>query len=204
MLARDRANRTRKTLSDLAQKLRSPLQVQKYLRSIPYNSEKNGETLRSAYEAICAKKAHCLEATFVAAALLEYWGYPPLVMSLESQDDLDHVLFVFKHHGKWGSISRSRDEGLHGRAPLFSSLKDLAKSYLDPYVDHSGRVTGFGVTHLDLSRTDWRYADYDVWETEQFLIDLKHSPLKQNEAQYQALLRDYREGRPLKPEKFWW
>ena len=64
-------------------------------------------------------RAHCLEAALAAAVILEQHGYPPLVLSFESIDELDHVLFVYRQRGRWGSIARSRDPGLHGRKPVF-------------------------------------------------------------------------------------
>ena len=56
-------------------------------------------------------------------------------MGLESVDMLDHVIFVYRHRGKWGSVARSRDPGLHGRKPVFRSPRALAESYFDPYID---------------------------------------------------------------------
>src|SRR4051794_36590982 len=96
----------------LARKYRSPIAVQRLVRSLTYNHEPNGETIRSAFSAWRAGEAHCLEAAFLAAAVLEHRGHPPLVVSLESQDKLDHVIYVFRERGRWGAIARSRDEGL--------------------------------------------------------------------------------------------
>src|SRR6266581_2436423 len=64
-----------------------------------------------------------------AAVVLEQHGYPPLVLSFESIDELDHVIFVYRKKGRWGSIARSRDPGLHGRKPLFATPRALALSY---------------------------------------------------------------------------
>ena len=63
--------------------------------------------------------AHCLEAALSAAVILEQHGWPPLVLSFESIDGLDHVIFVYRARGRWGSVARSRDPGLHGRKPVF-------------------------------------------------------------------------------------
>ena len=54
--------------------------------------------------------------------------------------------------GRWGSVARSRDPGLHGRKPVFATPRALALSYVDPYVDYTGRVTGYAVVDL---RDDW-------------------------------------------------
>ncbi|MBL7714307.1 MAG: hypothetical protein JNL01_02500 [Bdellovibrionales bacterium] len=188
----------------LSKKLRTPKQVQAWLRAMPYNREKGGETLRSALSAYHAGTAHCLEACFLAAAVLESQGYPAQVMSMESQDDLDHVIFVFKARTGWGSVARSRDEGLHGREPRFRSLRDLAYSYFDPYVDHSGKVTAYGAANLDDLGADWRKSPTNVWKIEKELIDLKHQPLKSSKARYQKLLANYHAKGPLTSGPGWW
>ncbi|MCK7478787.1 MAG: hypothetical protein M0C28_16480 [Candidatus Moduliflexus flocculans] len=76
-------------------------------------------------------------------------GYPPLVLSFESIDKLEHVLFVYKRRGRWGSVGRSRDPGLHGRKPVFRTARDLAMSYFEPYVDLTGGITAYAVVDLD-------------------------------------------------------
>lgn len=125
------------------------MQVQRFLRALPYNWERGGRTLRTFRGVIRHGEAHCLEAILAAAVILDQHGYPPLVLDLESEDRLDHVLFLFRHRGRWGAIGRSRDPGLHGRKPAFRTVRDLALSYVDPYVDGSGRITGYGVGDLD-------------------------------------------------------
>lgn len=117
-----------KTEWDIIQRHRTPRQVQAYLKALPYNFEKKGETLVSFRQVVKRKSAHCLEAALAAAVILEQHGYPPLLLSFESVDQLDHVLFVFKTDKGWGSVARSRDNGLHGRKPVFRTARDLALS----------------------------------------------------------------------------
>lgn len=193
-----------KIAEKLAKKLKTPRQVQAYLRRLPYNREKKGETLFSAEAALKRGSLHCLEAAMAAAAILEHHGYPPLVMSLESVDDLDHVIYVFKEKNRWGSIALSRDDGLHGRPPRYRSLRDLAWSYFDPYVDKSGRINGYGVAHLDDSKTDWRASKKNVWKVEQFLIYIKHKKLKSSNTRYKKLFRDYKRRGAMPRQKHWW
>jgi hypothetical protein len=192
------------SIEALARKLKTPSAVQKYLRQLPYNREERGETLRSAEACLKSGKAHCLEATFLAAAILEKHGYAPQVMSFESQDGLDHVIYVFQEKGKWGSIARSRDEGLHGRPPIFRSLRDLAWSYFDPYVDKTGRITAYQLANLDDTKSDWRFDRKHVWKAEKYLLKLEHRPLKSSETRYKKLRRAYLTNGPMKPKKFWW
>lgn len=187
----------------LAKKYSTPQKVQSFLRAMDYNAEKGGETLRSAHSALKIKKAHCMEAAFLAAAILENCGYEPLVMSLESIDDLDHVIFVYRHKGKWGSVGRSRDEGLHGRKPIFRSLRDLALSYYEPYIDKTGCITGYQIANLDDSKADWRFSKKNVWKAEQFLIDIKHVPIKFNKKRYQRIHKRYMSGIKAKKQSSW-
>ncbi len=192
------------TIDALARKYRTPRAVQKFLRSLPYNRESRGETLRSAARSCAAGTAHCFEAAFLAAALLEQHGYPPLVMSFESVDGLDHVIYVFQEKGRWGAIARSRDEGLHGRPPIYRSLRDLAWSYFDPYVDKSGRITAYQLAHLDETGVDWRNSRADVWKAEKYLLKLKHRPLKSSDDRYERLRRAYLKRGPMKSLPHWW
>ena len=87
--------------------------------------------------------AHCLEAALAAAVILEQHGYPPLVLSFESIDLLDHVIFVYRTPTGWGSVARSRDPGLHGRKPVFATPRALALSYFEGYIDFTGRVKAY-------------------------------------------------------------
>lgn len=176
----------------LITRLRTPRQVQRWLRSLPYNYERRGSTLRSFREVLRRGQAHCLEAALAAAVILEQHGYPPLLMSLESIDNLDHVVFAFVADGRWGAVARSRDPGLHGRKPLFASPRALAASYLAPYVDLSGRITGYAVADLRaLDRYDWRFARRNVRRVERWLIDYPHRPLDLPERRYQQLRARY-------------
>ena len=188
----------------LARKLKTPRQVQTYLRGLPYNREKKGETLCSAEKALKRGRLHCFEAAFAAAAILEHHGYPPLVMSMESKDGLDHVVFVFKEKGRWGSIALSRDEGLHGRPPRYRSLRDLAWSYYDPYVDKSGMIKAYQMASLDETGADWRKSEKNVWKAEKYLLDLKHVPLKSSKARYKKLHQAYKLNGPMPRQKHWW
>src|ERR1700751_1765610 len=130
----------------LVARLSSPLAVQRSLNELPYNQEPHGRaTLRSFRGVVRHGCAHCLEAALFAAVALEHHGYPPLVLSFESIDELDHVIFLYQRGGRWGSVARSRDPGLHGRKPVFATPRALAASYMDPYIDLTGRVTGYAV-----------------------------------------------------------
>jgi hypothetical protein len=176
-------------------RLRTPAAVQQYLNALPYNQEPGGRaTLRSFRGVVRTGEAHCLEAALFAAVVLEQHGYPPRVISFESIDELDHVIFVYQHRGKWGSIARSRDPGLHGRRPVFATPRALALSYFDPYIDFTGRLTGYVVVDLDqlMDGYDWRLAPTNVWKVERELLDLPHRPIKSSDRRVDALRLRYR------------
>ena len=186
----------------LITRLRTPLAVQRYLNALPYNTEPppGRATLRSFRGVARHHTAHCLEAALFAATVLEQHGYPPLVISFESIDELDHVIFAYQSkapghasgasaRGRWGSVARSRDPGLHGRKPVFASPRALAASYLDTYVDLTGRIEAFALVDLRvMGGYDWRLSTRNVWKVERMLLDTPHQPLHMAEARF----RDFR------------
>ena len=166
----------------LIARLRSPLSVQRYLNRLPYNQEPGGRaTLRSFRGVVRHGCAHCLEAALFAATVLEQHGYPPLLLSFESVDQLDHVIFVYRRRGRWGSIARSRDPGLHGRRPEFVTPRALALSYFDAYVDFTGCVTGYAVVDM--------------------LIEYPHRRIRSSRRRVRALRKRYRAFRNAFPDR---
>jgi hypothetical protein len=175
--------------------LGSPPAVQRYLNRLPYNEEPHGRaTLRSFRGVVQHGCAHCLEAAVFAAVALEPHGYPPLVLSFESIDRLDHVIFVYRRNGRWGSVARSRDPGLHGRKAVFATARALALSYFDPYVDFTGRVTGYAVVNLAamMGPYDWRLAETNIWKVERTLLEYPHRRIESSDRRVDALRARYR------------
>ncbi|MCC6887630.1 MAG: hypothetical protein IT536_03765 [Hyphomicrobiales bacterium] len=163
----------------LIRRLRTPQAVQRYLNRLPYNTERRGDTLRSFRQVVRRGTAHCLESALFAACVLEQHGYPPLLLTFESVDGLDHVLFLYRARGRWGTVARSRDPGLHGRKPVFRTLRALTMSYFDAYIDPTGCIEGFGTFDLSqLGRYDWRFAGRNRWKVERVLIDLPHKRIR--------------------------
>jgi len=179
----------------LIARLRTPRAVQAYLNALPYNQEPGGRaTLRSFRGVVREGCAHCLEAALFAAVVLERHGDPPLLLSFESIDQLDHVIFVYRRNGRWGSIARSRDPGLHGRKPVFATPRALARSYMDPYIDFTGRVTGYVVVNIAALMGDynWRLSDTNVWKVERVLLDYPHRPLASSDRHVDRLRARYK------------
>jgi len=201
-------------------RLRSPLAVQRYLNALPYNIEPppGRATLRGFRGVVRHGTAHCLEAALFAATVLEQHGYPPLVISFESIDELDHVIFVYQSKvqslksrvqspesqvgGHWGSVARSRDPGLHGRKPVFPTPHALAASYLDTYVDLTGRIEAFALVDLRVMGTyNWRLSEKNVWKVERMLLDTKHQPLRMPDARFRDFRTRYRAFKQQHPDR---
>ena len=204
----------------LIARLRTPLAVQNYLNALPYNTEPppGRATLRSFRGVVRHHTAHCLEAALFAATVLEQHGYPPLVISFESIDELEHVIFVYQKRGRegfsagsrenpsrplfWGSVARSRDPGLHGRKPVFATPRALAASYLDAYVDLTGRITAFALVDLRvLGDYDWRLSEKNVWKVERMLLGTKHQPLHMPDARFRDFRQRYRAFKDRYPDR---
>ena len=204
----------------LIARLRTPLAVQQYLNALPYNTEPppGRATLRSFRGVVRHHTAHCLEAALFAATVLEQHGYPPLVVSFESIDELDHVIFVYQRRGRegfsrrslenpsrpllWGSVARSRDPGLHGRKPVFATPSALAASYLDTYVDLTGRIEAFALVDLRvMGNYDWRLSERNVWKVERMLLDTKHQPLRMPDPRFHDFHKRYRAFKDQYPDR---
>ena len=148
--------------------------------------------------------AHCLEAALSAAVILEQHGYPPLVLSFESIDLLDHVIFVYRTASGWGSVARSRDPGLHGRKPVFATPRALALSYFEGYIDFTGRIKAYAVVDLRvLGNYEWRLAAGNVWKVEQLLLDWPHRRIRSSDARASRVRTRYRAFRNAHGYKPW-
>jgi len=91
-------------------------------------------------------------------------------------------------------VARSRDPGLHGRKPVFTTPRSLALSYADPYVDFTGRVTGYAVVDVakEMGDYDWRFATTNIWKVERMLLDYPHRRIKTSDARTNWLRKRYR------------
>jgi hypothetical protein len=187
---------------EVIERCRTPRRVQRFLHSLPYNHELHGETLRSFRGVVRHQTAHCLEAALAAATIMEQHGYPPLLLSFDSIDNLDHVVFLFTENGRYGAVARSRDPGLHGRKPVFKTVHQLAMSYYDPYVDYTGRIVGYAVINLyELGTYDWRLSTRNMWKVERFLIEWPHRRIKTSDRRYHQLQQRYHQFKQRYPDK---
>src|SRR5215831_21235315 len=160
--------------------LRSPVGVQRALDAMPYHL---ASTAWSPRRVLRERTAHCLEGAIFAAAALRVLGYPPLLLDLEAVQDTDHVLAVYRERGHWGAIGKSNFSGLRFRAPVYRSLRELALSYFEDYVNLRGERTlraysrPVNLARFDRARRGWETSEGDLWWIAEHLAEVPHTRL---------------------------
>ncbi|MHB8604537.1 MAG: hypothetical protein ACYDCK_04715 [Thermoplasmatota archaeon] len=187
----------------LVARLDTPPKIQRWLGALPYNYERKhhgaephtSETLRTFRGVVAAREAHCLEGALAAACLLEARGAPPVLLVLASDDHLDHAVVPFRdpRTDRWGALGKSKYPGLMGRRPVFRTLRELVWSYVDPFVDRTGRVRGYALADLrELPRrVDWRFGRGNVWAVDAFLVSRPLVRLRASDARHARWKRRY-------------
>ena len=171
--------------------LRDPAGIQRALDAMPYHL---AETAWSPRRVLAERTAHCLEGAIFAAAALRVLGFPPLLLDLEAVQDTDHVIAVYRADRHWGAIAKSNFSGLRCRAPVYRSLRELAMSYFEDYINLRGERTLRAYSRpVNLARFDrvhpgWMIADTDLWWIPERLVDISHIPLL-TPAQIRGLFR---------------
>lgn len=121
-------------------RLDTPHKIQAFLDSIPVNFEPDGDTIMSPRRMLAARVAHCAEGALLAAAVMMFHRKPVWLVDLRARPtDHDHVIAVFKEHGRWGAISKTNHSILRWRDPIYKSVRELAVSYAHEYTLPSGQ-----------------------------------------------------------------
>lgn len=162
--------------------LRRPDGIQLFLDDeIHYNKEQDGETCRSPRRVLRDGLAHCAEGAYFAAAALRLLGHRPLIVDLIAVRDDDHLLAVFKEHGRWGAIAKSNYSGLRFREPVYLTVRELCMSYYSHYYNLEGELTLRGFSRpVDLGRFDrlsWMTSDSDLFYIGDYLNTLPHTEI---------------------------
>ena len=84
---------------------------------------------------------------------------------------------------------------------MFRSVRDLVFSYIDPFVDLTGRVEGYGILDLRTLRVDWRLSTRNVWSVQEALIRMPHRPLRTSDERYQQWHERYVRYKQRHPER---
>jgi len=168
-------------------KLNTPLKIQAFLDSIPFNEEKKEETCMSARRVLREKKAHCLEGAFFACACLVRTGRKPLIVSMKAKKpDDDHILILYKENGYYGAISKTGHPVLTFRDPVYRTVRELVMSYFHEYFHFKkGNKTLVGYTKpINLLRfgVKWITAEEDLWDIAKKIYDapITHIVPKEN------------------------
>jgi len=162
-------------------RLDTPQKIQAFLIGLKQNFEPDGDTCRPVGEVLRTGRAHCIEGAMLAACALWVHGEPPLLMDMRAKRDYDHVVAVFRRHGRWGAISKTNGIGLRWRDPVYSSLRELAMSYFHEYCNKRDHKTlrEYSVPY-DLRRVDpriWVNGKKNAWSVPEALDELRHFPL---------------------------
>lgn len=163
----------------LYRSLKNPFLIQRYLdEGIGYNKK---ATCYAPRAVIRHETAHCMEGAMFAAAALRMNGHPPLVVDLEAVRDDDHVIAVYRSHGRWGAVAKSNYSGLRLREPVYKTVRELVMSYFDQYHNLRGEksLRGFSrpINLRQFDRLNWMTVDGEMWEIPTYLCGVAHSPI---------------------------
>lgn len=165
---------------EVISRLKTPSKIQEFLNNLKINFEEAGETCLSPKSVLAKGKAHCMEGAMLAASILRFHGYPPLVVDLEStKEDFDHVVAVFKEHGCWGALSKTNHAVLRYREPIYKNIRELVMSFFHEYfMNSNGKKTLRRYTNpINLDKFDkfgWEFDKKDVWYIPEHLANAKH------------------------------
>jgi hypothetical protein len=165
----------------LLERLDTPHKIQAFLYGLKQNFELAGDTCRPVRQVLRRRDAHCIEGAMLAACALWVHGEPPLLMDMRAVRDFDHVVALFRRHGRWGAISKTNGIGLRWRDPVYGSLRELAMSYFHEYTNRRDHKTlrEYSVPY-DLRRLApriWVTGEKNAWAVAEALDELRHFKL---------------------------
>ena len=96
-------------------RLDTPQKIQAFCYSLGQNFELDGDTCRPVRGVLQTRRA--LDAVGAMLAACAFWvhGEPPLLLDMRAVRDFDHVVALFRRHGRWGAISKTNGIGLRSR-----------------------------------------------------------------------------------------
>lgn len=171
-----------KSERSVLKRLTTPIKIQDFLDSIPFNFEERGETHMSPRRALRAHRANCIEGALLAALALALQGEKPLLMDFRARPhDDDHVVALYKRNGYWGLMSKTNHPTIRFRDPVYKTLRELALSYFHEwFLNTTGEKTLESYSDpLDLSTfgAEWVVAESELWWLDAKLDALKHHTL---------------------------
>lgn len=158
--------------------MKDPHGIQRFLNDMPYHL---ADTAWSPRRVLREETSHCFEGAMLAAAALRVNGYPPLVFDLEAEHDTDHVVAIFRSHGRWGAVAQSNFTGCRYREPVYRSLRELAMSFFDVYFnlrrERSLRTFSNPVNLSRFDHLDWMTTSEPLWFVAEYLLTIRHFKL---------------------------
>lgn len=172
---------TREELA-LLRPLRRPRAIQDFLDTLRYSFDHGNDALRSPRRVLRDWSAHCIEGALVASAALWVHGVRPFLLDLRAtDDDLDHVVTLFRVGKGWGALSKTNHAVLRYREPVYRSVRELALSYFHEYFLDSGVKTMKDFSRpFDIVRrcgVKWMTSEEDLWHIAERLDDSPHTPI---------------------------
>jgi hypothetical protein len=165
----------------ILRRLDTPEKIQRFLFRLGQNFELDGDSCRPVRGVLETRRAHCIEGAMLAACALWVHGEPPLLLDMRAVRDFDHVVALFRRHGRWGAISKTNGIGLRSRDPVYGSLRELAMSYFHEYTNRRDHKTlrEYSVP-FDLRRIDagvWVSGRKNAWAVAEALDEIRHFKL---------------------------
>ena len=152
--------------------------IQRFLDSTRYSADPFG---RAPLRVLRDRTANCFDGALLAAAALRRLGHPPLLVDLRAVRDDDHVIAVFRRHGRWGAVAKSNFVGLRFREPIHRTLRELVLSYFEPFYNLDAEKTLRAYSRpVDLAAfdpLDWVADDAAVDIIGERLDAARHYPL---------------------------
>jgi hypothetical protein len=167
---------------NILKKLNSPAKIQDFINKLKTNFEEKGETCMSPRRVLREKKAHCIEAAFLAHLAFKINNMDSWVVDLKG-NDWDHVICIFKKEG-FGCISKSNHAAHRYREPIYRDVRELVMSMFHEYIDDNGNKTLREFSEMvDLSvfGEEWVTDEKELWWLNDALEGLKHFPILSKE-----------------------
>lgn len=155
---------------DLFKRLDTPNAIQEFISTASYD-DIDLDTNKSPRYSIQENRFNCFEGGLVTAAVMEYYGYKPLIIDMIAENDDDHIIMVYKHKifDRWGAIAKSNTTTLRGREPVYNTPRELVMSYFDLYFNVAGdktlRAYSRPINLEDFNKYEWRTTANNLDDT---------------------------------------
>ncbi len=160
-------------------RIRRPEALQDFINEFRPKRGSSRFVCNSAKRVLQRGSANCIEGALVAAAWFALNGRRPMLLDLRTtEEDVSHVIAVFKRGSHWGAISRSNHASLRYREPVYSNPRELAMSFFHEYFNAKGAKTlrAYGRPFdLRLRGDAWAVGDGNLQELVNAIDEAPHN-----------------------------